>query len=245
MDRFLPGKVDQNDITPFYKQVYQIIVKAIGDGTFRPGDKIPSEDKLQQQLGVSRVTIRKALQVLVDDEALTRIHGKGTFVTQMGFSESVFTGGSFTDTCLKMNAKPATHIISRTFEGAKQRIAEKLGIKTGENIIHIQRLRLVDDVACILEQDYCPPNLSFLAERELENMSIFNLLREKLGIVPESFEDHFEVWYASKKEALLLECDPGVALLRVAQLIHAKGRVLYYNEQLIRSDRYKYVVHYP
>jgi GntR family transcriptional regulator len=245
MNNSLPDKINPNDITPLYKQVYQILVKAIGDGTFRPGDKIPSEDKLQKQFGVSRVTIRKALQVLVDDETLTRTHGRGTFVAQTGFSENMFAGGSFTATCLRMNAKPATRIISRTFEEAKQRIAEKLKIKPGENIIHIQRLRLVDGIACILEQDYCPVNLSFLLEAELENMSIFSLLREKCGIVPESFEDHFEVWYASKKEASLLECDPGVALLRVTQLISAKGSVLYYNEQLIRSDRYKYAVHYP
>lgn len=244
MDRILPGKLDSANAMPLYKQLYQIILQAIEGGIFRPGDKIPSEDQLQKQFGVSRITIRKALQILTDDETLMRIHGKGTFVTQNGFSETVFKGGSFTDTCLRMNAWPSTRIISRALRTANQRIAEKLGIQVDQNIIHIQRLRLVDGVSCILEQDYCPLELSFLLEAELENMSIFSLIREKLGIISESFEDHFEVWYASKKEAFLLECEPGAPLLRVAQIINVKNGALYYNEQLIRSDRYKYAVRY-
>jgi GntR family transcriptional regulator len=246
MNRSLPDRdtIDPDSATPLYKQLYQIIMKAIEDGTFQPGDKIPSEDNLQKQFGLSRITIRKALQVLVDEETLMRIHGKGTFVTQGGFTESVFTGGSFTDTCLRMNAKPATRLISRGLEVAKPRIAKKLGLQAGGDIIHIQRLRLVNGLACILEQDYCPPDLRFLMEAELQDVSIFRLIKDKLTIVPEGFEDHFEVWYPSKKEASLLECDPAMALLRVSQLISVRGGVLYYNEQLIRSDRYKYAVRY-
>lgn len=240
MNRPLPDRdtIDPNNATPLYKQLYQIILKAIEDGTFQPGDKIPSEDNLQKQFGLSRITIRKALQVLVDEETLMRIHGKGTFVTQGGFV------GSFTASCLKMKVQPATHIISRVLEEAKPKIAEKLRIKAGENIIHIQRLRLMDGLPGILEQDYCPLKLGFLLESNLENASLFRLIREKLRIIPERFEDHFEICYASKKEAQLLGCDSGAALLRVTQLISVKGDILYYNEQLIRSDRYKYVIRY-
>jgi GntR family transcriptional regulator len=237
--------IDPNNAQPLYKQLYQVILKAIEDGIYRPGDKIPSEEALQEQFGVSRVTVRGALSLLVDDEILLRIHGKGTFVAEGRFAESVFTGGSFTDTCLRMNAKPETRIVSREIQAAKRKIAEKLEIKPGENIIYIQRLRLVNGVACILEQDYCPLSLDFLLNVELENKSIFGLLRENLGVLPACFEDRYEVWYASKKEAVLLGCDPGYPLLRVDEIITVRGGgVLYYNEQLIRSDRYTYANRY-
>jgi GntR family transcriptional regulator len=161
------------------------------------------------------------------------------------FPKQKFSGGSFTDVCLRMNVKPATHIIGRALQPVKQRIAEKLGIKTGENIIYIQRLRLANDVPYILERDYCPLSLHFLLDAKLENASIFNLIRENLGIIPACFEDHFEVGYASKKDAALLECDPGTALLRIDQLISTKDtKILYYNEQLVCSSRYKYAVRY-
>jgi GntR family transcriptional regulator len=237
-------KLALNSIEPLYRQVYNIILKAIKAGEFHPGDKLPSEDMLQEHFKVSRVTVRTALQLLVDDEVLVKIHGKGTFVAEGRFSENIFSGGSFTDTCLRMNAKPATHIISRKVITAKARIAEKLGTKAGEDIIYIKRLRLVNGTACILEQDYCPMNLRFLLESELENASIFSLIRNKSGMIPEVFEDRFTVWYATKEEAVLLECKPGTALLRVDQLIRAGGSFLYYNEQLIHSDRYTYATRY-
>jgi GntR family transcriptional regulator len=238
-------KIDPNNATPLYKQLYAIILGFIQDGIFHPGNKIPSEDKLQDQFGISRVTVRKAIQLLVDDKMLLRIHGKGTFVAAGRFPENGLSGGSFTNACLRMNVKPATHIISRTVKPAKRRIAAKLGIKTGEDCIYIQRLRLADGVPCILEKDYCPRSLSFLLDTELENMSIFSLIQEKMGIIPACFEDQFGIGYASKGDAALLGCEPGAALLEIDQFINDNnGKILYYNEQFVRSDRYKYAVRY-
>jgi GntR family transcriptional regulator len=238
-------RIDPKSATPLYKQLYQIVLKAIEDKTFRPGDRIPSEEELQKQFGISRVTVRNGLQLLVNDEFLVKIHGKGTFVAGGMFSERGFSGGSFTETCLRMNAKPSTHIIGRALRPAGQRIAEKLGIKAGEEIICIQRLRMVDGVPYILEKDYCPRTLRFLLDAELENVSIFSLIEKKLGVVPVCLEDHFEVGYASKKDAALLACEPGTALLRIDQYISAGDvKILYYNEQLVCSDRYKYAVRY-
>jgi GntR family transcriptional regulator len=237
------NNIDPDNITPLYKQLYNILLQAVKDGTFQPGDKIPSEDKLQEQFNISRVTVRSALQLLVDDEILLKIHGKGTFVADGGFSENPLFGGSFTDTCLRMNVKPSTRIILCAAMPAKVKVAAQLGLDTGEEVIHIQRLRLVDGVACILEHDYFPPAFGFLLKTELENKSLFSILKKK-GFNPDYFEDHYEIWYASKKDASLLDCDPGTALLRVDQLIFSGSRIVYYNEQFIRSDRYKYAVHY-
>jgi GntR family transcriptional regulator len=238
-------KIDPNTITPLYKQLYNILAKAIEDKTLRPGNKISSEEKLQKQFGISRVTVRRALQCLVDEEKLLKIHGKGTFVAEGRFSENGVTSGSFTDACLQMNATPTTRIITQTLQPAKRRIAEKLGIKPGEDIIYIQRLRLVNGVSYILEKDYCPRNLRFLLDIDLENQSIFSLIRKNLGVIPACFEDHFAVGYASKADAVLLGCEPGTALLQVNRFIGTKNiNILYYSEQFIRSDRYKYAVRY-
>jgi GntR family transcriptional regulator len=236
-------KLCSDSAQPLYKQLAQAILNAICTGEYRPGDKLPSEEELQKQFGLSRVTVRNAIQVLVEEEMLLRIHGKGTFVVGGKFSENIFSGGSFTDTCLKMNVKPSTRIITRKIQPAKQKIAAKLGISNREDIIFIQRLRLVDDVVCILEYDYCPGNFRFILDMDMENKSLFSLFREKLDLHPASFDDHFSLHYASKEDAVLLECEQGSALLRVDQIIRTKTTgVLYYNMQLIRSDRYTYAV---
>lgn len=222
-------KLDPQSTQPLYKQLYNLILQSIRDGTFRPGDKIPSEDTLHDRFGISRVTVRKALQLLVDHEILLKIHGKGTFIAEGRFSDAGLRGGSFTAFSLQMNTSPSTHIISRIIEPPKRRIADKLGIKTGEDIIHIKRLRLLDNKPCILEHDYCPRNLDFLMDTDLENLSLFSLIREKLGLIPACFEDSFDVGYASRSDAALLNCEAGTALLRVDQYISSKdSRILYY-----------------
>ncbi|MDR2816552.1 MAG: GntR family transcriptional regulator, partial [Proteiniphilum sp.] len=57
--------IDHKNLQPLYKQLYQVILNDIKNGVFRPGDKLPTEDALQERFGVSRITVRKALQVLV------------------------------------------------------------------------------------------------------------------------------------------------------------------------------------
>jgi GntR family transcriptional regulator len=238
-------KIDLKSLQPLYKQLCQVILNDINNGVYRPGDKLPSEEALQEKFGVSRVTVRNAIQVLVEDEILLRMHGKGTFVTQGRFSETIFSGGSFTEICLSMNVTPSTHVLCRETQPAKQRIAKKLSLEAETEVIHIQRLRRIDGVPCILEHDYFPMTLRFLLDAEIENKSIFGIIKEKIGLLPTVFEDHFEIRYAAKDEADLLECEPETALLRVDQIISKKGAgVLYYNEQLIRSDRYTYAVRY-
>lgn len=75
-----PQKLNPSSSTPLYKQVYTILKSRIANGELKPGDKIPTENELIQEYGVSRITIRAAISELVEDRVLERAQGKGTFV---------------------------------------------------------------------------------------------------------------------------------------------------------------------
>ena len=96
---------------------------------YKPGDKIPSEPQLVNTYNISRVTVRNAIQQLVNDGVLIKKHGKGTFVKSAVYTEGFFSGGSFTETCLQMKATPYTHIISIDKEKADEQIHSILNEK--------------------------------------------------------------------------------------------------------------------
>lgn len=230
---------------PLYLQLHDTIREQIKAGEFKPGHQIPSEDKLSEMYSVSRVTVRSALLRLVQEGVLVKRHGKGTFVAMPVFVESMSAGGSFTKSCLQRGAVPATRLLSCNIQSAAAPEARRLGVCEGESIICARRIRLVDDVATILEIDYFRGSFNFLIGSDMSGTPLSELIARHTGIMPRSFEDIYDVVRAGREHASSLGCNLGTPLLRVWQTVMAEQRqVLYCNEQYIMSDLYKYAITY-
>lgn len=224
------------------EQLYNELANQIKSGKFKPGDRIPPELQLSEMYNISRVTVRNAIQQLVEENILIKKHGKGTFVKTPIHTEEVFSGGSFTDTCLRMNAKPSTNIIECKLREGDKNIIDKFQTSSTK-FIEIKRVRLVDEVPCIIEIDYFPSEYDFLLNNNLEQLSLLNLVSSKLGIVPTKFEDHFQISFANKEYAKLLNCTIGTPLLEVTQSVIANDdTIIYINKQYILTSKYIYVV---
>lgn len=221
------------------EQLYRELLTQIQDGTYQPGDKIPTELQLSEMYDISRVTVRQTLARLVEEQILIKRAGKGTFVKTRPFVENFFSGGSFTDTCLRMNASPSTRIIHAEILPSPPRLEAQLG----DSVIHITRLRCVNETPCIIEEDYFPAENTFLLEEDLSKVSLFSLVYEKTGRTPANSENFFRIVYATKKQAELLECSFAHALLEVSQNVMDPGKkLIYINFQYILSERYIYAV---
>lgn len=228
---------------PLYKKLYEEIKKQIVTGGYRPGEKLPSEGELCRMYGVSRITVRNALYNLAEEKLLVKYHGKGTFVALPEQVEAMDSGNSFTKSCLRMNARPSTKVVSITLREAGGWIGERLGTEPEERIICIKRIRRVDDVPMIWEVDYFRRDFLFLMEKDLENESLLEVIKKGSGISCRFYEDTFDVCEAGEEAAKYLDCDIAFPLLRVSQKVYGEERkLIYYNEQHIRSDRYKYAV---
>lgn len=234
----------QNKVaSPLYQQLYDAIMEKITLGEYQVGSQIPSEDQLSQIYKVSRITVRSAIQKLCDDNVLVKKHGKGTFVSLPVYVESVSAEGSFTKSCLQMGKTPSTEIISKDLKYIDKRICEQLNIDENEKAIHIQRLRFIDGHASMLEEDYFIANFDFMLSKSVEQQPLLDVIRENTGNTAKFFDDVIEIKYATKEQAKYLDCVIGAPLLYVSQVVVGdSNQVLYYNEQYIRSDIYKFSV---
>lgn len=229
-----------NSAVPLYMQIYNCIVNRILLGEYEKGSKIPSQRELSEEFGVSTVTTRKALEQLAEDEIITTKQGKGSYVTYTRELYPILSEGSFTKTCQLNNLQPETKILSCARTKANQRIASALKVCLGTDILYIQRLRLMEQKACILERDYFKDDCFFLEAMDLDNCSLLNIILTDKDNANCRFNDYFDIAMATSEQAEYLKCDPGFPLLKVSQIIQSDEKILYYNEQFIRSDYYHY-----
>ncbi len=235
-------EVKYNSMTPLYQQVYDSLTNKIKAGAYARGEKIPSENELCEIYKVSRVTVRIALKKLKEDGLVVMKQGKGTFVAQPVYFESRFAKGSFTKSCELIGAVPATTVISASMKKGDDEVCSILGVPADSDIICIERLRMTDGTPAIFEVDYFSDRHSYVLEADTENVSMHETIRKYTGQSIEKYVDTYEVRFADKMQAKWLKCPVNTPLLGVSQVVYTQQeQVLYYNEQYIRSEIYKYI----
>lgn len=238
------SNVHSDSFTPLYTQVATAILEKIKRKEYVYGHRIPSETELCEAYDVSRITIRKAVDELEAAGHLVKKRGKGTFVSYPQIIDATSAGGSFTNSCLLIGAKPSTIVLSKSLESVSDRMIKRLPhLNKEDQVIKIVRLRLIDDVPAIYEVDYFVSSYRFLINSDLESNPIMDLIRAETGLVAKSFEDSFEVVSASTKIAEALNVSAQSGLLKVDQLVLSdSNEVIYFNTQYIVTDVYKYVL---
>lgn len=237
-------KLNPNIQTPLYKQVAMAIEEALNSGAYKPGDQIPSEENLCEAFGVSRVTLRSAVQLLCETGKLKKMHGKGTFVSAPVIVETK-SGGSFTRFCKQINATPRTEVTSCETVAAQEHVAKNLGVKLPANAFRICRARYINDMAVIYEVDYFRSTDTYILTADVTKSPIADIIQKHTGLAAARFMDSFDVAGATEETTRVFHCQPGTPLLLVRQTVLTMDReIMYYNEQFILSERYKYVVYY-
>src|SRR5205814_6673140 len=147
------------------------------------GEALPSERQLTADLGVSRLTVRAALDELVRDGYLVRRRGSGTFVSEPKIAQEL-TMTSFTEDMRRKGMKPASRTLGLDVVPAGARLGRFLHVSPSEPIVVVKRLRLADRETMAIEtlhvRDALVPGLT---ARELEGGSFYELLRSRYGIV--------------------------------------------------------------
>ncbi|MEM8861505.1 MAG: GntR family transcriptional regulator, partial [Chloroflexota bacterium] len=168
---------------PKYYQVATYLKELILSGELQPTDQSPTEEALVDQHGVSRGTVRKAIQLLIDEGLVESEQGRGSFVTTALRSSNHFSLVSFQDEMRRQARKPSTRILKFEKRLAGERTAGRLDISPQTKVFQIERLRLADDVPVayecrIFEQSLCPD----FEHEDLENQSIHWLLSQKYDV---------------------------------------------------------------
>src|SRR5215471_20379920 len=127
---------------PIYQQLKALLIRAVGDGSLRAHQRVPSERELGLQLGVSRMTARHAIVQLIADGLLYTRPGKGTFVSDRKIQQPLEHLTSFTEEMRERGLEPTARVLRQELGPADQQVAAALGISAGSSVILLERLRL-------------------------------------------------------------------------------------------------------
>ena len=234
----------QDAITPLYVQLMEELETSIRNGVYKPGDKIMTEAEMAKEYGVSLITVRKAVGSLMEKGLVVRKQGKGTFVTKPKYSRNMKKLQSFTEMCEQMGVKPGAQVLEKRLIMADKKVADRLGIEPGSNVVYISRLRLADGEPVQVEKSYFPLKYAFLLEEDLNNGSMFECLKEKAGAKVASSEKMIELCRATAEEAALMDVKKGDYLLFVKSTAYDEnGEPMYAGIQLINGDRFSLYVY--
>jgi GntR family transcriptional regulator len=232
--------IDKNSFVPLYRQIADSIHGAIARGELKPKELLPSEEEIAEALGVAKMTVRQALLELKREGLLYRRRGLGTFVAFPKFEHSLSTLVSFSEDIRSRGMCPGSRILFFGEVLSDAAIASHLGIKEGEPVLRIHRLRLADDQPVGIHDAYLPGDIS-IAQHELEKRgSLYALLQEK-GFQLVEAEETIEAIQANSFQAELLGLGIGAPLLKVVRTVFSnEHRPIEHVIAIYRSDLYRY-----
>jgi GntR family transcriptional regulator len=206
------------------------------------GDAIPSERQLSAELGVSRLTVRAALDDLVRDGMLVRRHGSGTFVSEPKIAQEL-TMTSFTEDMQRRGMVPASQTLELRITPAGAHLGRLLHVSPSEPVVIISRLRLADRETMAIETLHVRESLvPGLSAGDLEHQSFYEILEGRFGIEIVGGLQTIEPTVTNEEESAAL----GVPLHSPAFLFErttraASGEIVEFVRSIYRGDRYKLV----
>jgi DNA-binding GntR family transcriptional regulator len=231
--------VDRTSPVPLYFQVAQELQRLIASGEIEAGTRLDNEIVLADQLGVSRPTMRRAIQYLVERGLLVRKRGVGTQVVRTSVQRPLELSSLYDDLVLA-GRQPRTTVLAVGTGPAEGEVATALGIDPGSPIVHLQRLRLADDEPIALMTNYLPADLVDLTTADLETRGLYELLR-MAGVHIRIANQSIGARNATAAEARLLGETRGAALLTMTRTAYDDvGRAVEYGTHVYRGSRYAF-----
>ncbi|MGB5626363.1 MAG: GntR family transcriptional regulator [Woeseiaceae bacterium] len=208
------------DFQPLYKQVYDVLVRRIAEGAWRPAEALPSEQALAAELKVSQGTVRKALDVLVSENLVQRHQGKGTYVAEHTQEHSLFRFFR-----LAVPGTDGERVIPDSGDArCKRRVAsaaesEKLHLPKAATVVEITRVRSIDGVPAVIEISVVPLNLF----PEIDNQdalpnTLYSLYQSVYGVNIVLAKEELSAILATRADEKDLGIKPGSPMLRIERV---------------------------
>jgi GntR family transcriptional regulator len=229
---------------PLYLQIKEHLLARIDSGAWTEGSLIPTESELCGEYGVSKITVREAIKILVMDGRLSRVRGRGTFVTKRKIEQRLNRFFSFTRWARQNGIEPASRILKVETMPCAPPVAAHLGIPEGRPAISIERLRLGNGEPLMLETIWMDAGLCpDIHLRDLANVPLNTILEREYGIVPGRALETIEPRTADPYVSRLLAIDRDVLLMLVEHTAYATdNRIIYFVTSLYRGDRVKFSI---
>jgi GntR family transcriptional regulator len=236
--------LDKSLPAPLYHQLKCALMEAIELGEWKIGEQLPNEGKLAESFGVSKITVRQALQELADLGYVRREQGRGTFVSKPKVDQGPRELTSFNEEMRRHRLAPSSRVLDRHIGRARDRIAEVLQLRTDEPVFFLKRLRLADGEPMGIQTANIPLALApGLADEDLENVSLYELLRTKYGLQPARARETYLALPSADEVAALLGIAPRAPVFAVERVtLMSNGKPFEFVQSVMRGDRYSVVL---
>lgn len=233
--------IDRNGQVPIHEQIYQMLRQNITDSGYEAGSSFPSERELAESFAVSRMTVRQALIKLKQEGLIHSERGIGAFVSKRKLDVQTRNLVGFTDEMKELGMNPSSKLILAKIEKSNEQIAQDLGIENGDEVFHLQRLRLADDSPMAFENAYLPakhyPNLNTF---NLEEHSLYQILEKEFGVRMSHAEEILEALTSTPEIAKILSIEKKAPVLMVHRVVYSEANLAVESVRTYyRADRYR------
>lgn len=233
---------------PLYQQIFEEIKGAIEEGEYAPKERIPSEPELAAKYGVSRITVRRAVEDLCAEGYLVKQQGRGTFVSTPHINRRLLqytVARSFTDVCHDNEMTPGARVVSRLIVPVRSEEAKFFELDDKALLLYIQRIRTADGQPIFEENVFLPyEGNQDLMDADLEDVSLFDKIAETGGARPTRTPQRtVEAVRATQEQASRLAIAPGDPLLFLnAWFADDQDRPVCIGRQYYVGARYRFVL---
>ncbi|MEG2393428.1 MAG: GntR family transcriptional regulator, partial [Ruthenibacterium sp.] len=199
--------------SPIYLQVREIVRTKIEEGEYAPGMAIPSENDLADLYGINRLTVRNAIDALVNEGLLKRVAGKGVYVVGNKMERDLENLGGFSQTMRQKNMHPSTKIVAKVLRKAGDKYGLLFGINPDDDIYYIKRLCYANESPVSVEEIFVPRYV--VPKLEGIDLSVFSLYEvyEFYGVHLEHAQQVLSLVHLEQKDARMLDVDGELAVM--------------------------------
>lgn len=226
--------------TPLYLQLQKVIQEWLSSGKLTADEALPSERDLARQLGISRVTVRKAIAGLVEKGVLVQRWGSGTFIAPATRVEQALSRlSSFTDDMLTRGLAPGARILERSAGPSSPTESMALGLSPGDAVTRLKRLRLAGGTPMAIERAVVPAR--YLPDPQLVDRSLYAALNA-LGFPPRRALQRLHAVLLTTEQATLLDVAAGSPALYIERRSFLEnGEPVEFTASYYRGDAYDFV----
>lgn len=235
----LLGDLDRTGPIPLYFQVSTALERAIRAGDIPPGARLENEIAIAQRLGLSRPTIRRAMQELVDKGLLVRRRGIGTQVVHGQVRRQVELTSLFED-LQSSHHEPTTVVLEHEVRAADAATAAALGVEEGSDVVYLRRQRSTDGVPVAVLENYLPPEFADITTEQLQQKGLYQIVRAR-GVAVRVANQRIGARRAQGDESTLLDIEKGGPVLTMERVaFDGSGRAVEFGLHCYRPDMYSF-----
>ena len=245
LDSLDSSTIQRDTPVPYHYQLSELLRQEIESGNWKVGEQIPVEEDLCAHFSLSRTTVRKALDALVNLGLLHRAQGRGTFVAEPKMIEGLVNRPiGFFDDMAERGFQVVTQVLELHQIAPSPVVARELQLLPGATVIEMRRVRYILDLPVVVVSSYVPYELCpSLLEADLTHTGLYQFLREQGGYKTYRAKSFVEAVGADEMEAQLLWVEMGSPLLMIESTVYLDdGRPIDYYKSRHRGDRMRLIM---